>query len=1107
MSKIGPYEQIQQLDAAGHVFTACKGAGASPQFVLKFQEDPKAAAALRSSAELQRIVSRKLPNWATVHEIGAIGTEGVFVVYDLYPASVKQIVDAKVSLTPQQLARISDQVAHAVAELSAQYGRAHGAINSSNVMLTDRDLSHASALLSDPAAQDSPAAGDTNADRRALGRLIFEMVTGLVYQDYFWPLRSSRKWDVLGADGAVWLEWTNRLLAPTGSPQACSLEKFRAEVEAKYRAAPMRKSKSPMKAVAVVLVLAFLAAGGGYWYFKIRPQLAIQAPSPTTQVSAPPTTKPVVVVAPPKPVMPSPAPTAPGPPPNPASIVQQQQELLAAQQAAQGNLDTEIINFAALADDMHTLAPDLYDFAADVQTARNVSLSPGDTVAEIQQYGQEALSNVRDIRRIAIHQALANARKFTFKHAAITQAFAGFAATQQNTEDALRPMAAEIGALKQLDQAWSDDMPLPPDEKLTPAQAQSIAGVYSSLFNPRAEAAVKAVVKNPSAATGAIQNFVDQQNKLRQNAAIVARQFEAVGDANQELNSNVYPPSESTWDALQKELVAAGPTPAGWPDANLADAIKQVNQVLAALRCNTIDQLQTYAAAGGPPPLMLALCAKFPALHGDADQDASVFESLKANTRTIPPGIVHQLGDLWVSRITAETDPAKAAHLLDLANTIGLSPSPRELATDYYNSRLSDLKSHVTAQQSADEEKQAIQKFIDQTKPTADPSWPLADAEKQTAGMSDASLAAALNPPPPTRLSSEFQLAADGSGDYLYVPTFDPGHPMRFKRLHNKINGTTFYLCTTEATVGWFIGMFNDPHRQIVLRHLLDFTVPQKLCGPSAWRNNFIRSGIEINRDRSWLAFSNHNWDADDSLYVPSGDGPSSLTPMQYVSPLASMYAAWLVGCRLPTVDEWQSAYESNLRDGDDNCSGGNWSKLRASINGLTPPDISSQTCHKFRSELGIETPDGQPILSAGSARSDPSDVLWFRGVPSASSTFHDLRGNVAEWVLTAAQDQPPPRLDSDEPITVADESGSHAVTNQDDAALSTFYSHCQRIGLTSISGRDDDPEKPAAPADTSENRHHQYFDVGFRLAMNDPATPAVPNLVLIVQRLQPVAP
>src|SRR5580658_10506302 len=164
MRKLGPYEQVQQLDTAGTTWLARKGTSGEPQFVIKFEPGGPPAVALRTGAELQKVVARKLPNWAPIQEIGSVGPEGVYVVTERYATTARKLVDQKTFVAPQDLARIAEQVAHAAGELAAQYGRAHGDIKASNVLLTSADPAAASALLTDPAAQESPSAKDPDAD-------------------------------------------------------------------------------------------------------------------------------------------------------------------------------------------------------------------------------------------------------------------------------------------------------------------------------------------------------------------------------------------------------------------------------------------------------------------------------------------------------------------------------------------------------------------------------------------------------------------------------------------------------------------------------------------------------------------------------------------------------------------------------------------------------------------------------------------------------------------------------------------------------------------------------------------------------------------------------
>ena len=68
-----------------------------------------------------------------------------------------------------------------------------------------------------------------------------------------------------------------------------------------------------------------------------------------------------------------------------------------------------------------------------------------------------------------------------------------------------------------------------------------------------------------------------------------------------------------------------GAVPAGWPDAKVADLAKQAGDVAATLRATDAAQLLSHLSqSNAAPALVAAVCSKFPAIHGDADQDAQI---------------------------------------------------------------------------------------------------------------------------------------------------------------------------------------------------------------------------------------------------------------------------------------------------------------------------------------------------------------------------------------------------------------------------------------------------------------------------------------------------
>jgi formylglycine-generating enzyme required for sulfatase activity len=980
MSDFAPYEPVKKIDHAGRVWTARKGHGAPIKFVIKLTPAP--GDDLRTAAKLQKsMADADRPGWAVIHQVDVTSKGGAYYVTDLYPNTAQRLFEKHQHTSSEVLAKWTDEIAHALLLTSSLQGRGHGNLKLGNVLLTDADPSRASAVLCDPLPPSAAASADAVADRRGLGRVIFELVTELQYQDYFWPLRHQKKWDELRPHTDKWLDLCSRLLAPAGEASACSLEQFREEVSALR---PIRHH-APRKSVAVGVALALIlgAAGIGAWFYTQGHHSApsnpiAQAPSPAlSQSPAPAPAPPPVQPAPPPQPPPAPAPVVVTPPPTPPPT----------------------------------------------------ALPPGSDLAEIAREHQQAV----DAQMATVVTA-----KFAIAPIddAAAQAFA--ALPKPYTDDGVRKATRIVSDLRQLKSLWPTDPPVP----------DSIIRVFHGKVARASRAPIQAILTDPTNADPQIENFGNQVNQLSQGAQTVAEQFQLAAAANAQLQSTLYPPDASAWEQFNARL-AKNAAPPGWPDSGIAQASGEVSRVSAALATTDAAQLRQDTAADAPPALLLAVSSRLPC--GDAESDSAIFLAVKDR---VAPSIV------------------------------------QDLTLKLFNARLASLKARFNQPIAFDAQKTAAGEFLDQTLPLATTESIKRIRDAVSAKLAEAP-AATVKPPP------GFQM---DSNDLLYVPSFDADHPMRFARLVNKRTGRTFYICTTEATVGWFIGVVSDQLRTGLAKRLLDTTIPARMAGPSTWRVNLVlRNWIELNHDRTWLTYVNHRWDADESKYAPAGNGPSSLSPMQYVSPLAAMYAAWMIGCRLPTVDEWQSAYESSRRDDDDNCSGANWLNLRQSIDALIPDAASGGTLRRFKSELGIgDEPFAGPVVDQN------RDVLWFRDVAPGASKIRDLHGNVAEWVLTGA---PAPRFDGDDPLTVIDETGDHVIAGQDDPALAAFYKHCARIGLNSTSSKADDPEKPSVPVDPPGlNHHHQYWNVGFRLALDDPSA-AGPDLATVVGQLKPITP
>ena len=73
---------------------------------------------------------------------------------------------------------------------------------------------------------------------------------------------------------------------------------------------------------------------------------------------------------------------------------------------------------------------------------------------------------------------------------------------------------------------------------------------------------------------------------------------------------------------------------------------------------------------GSTPALMMAIAQRWPALHGDPDVDADIYQNLKPHLPSVPPALTAAAEDLWTTRLVSEGDPLSADHLLGLAQSM-----------------------------------------------------------------------------------------------------------------------------------------------------------------------------------------------------------------------------------------------------------------------------------------------------------------------------------------------------------------------------------------------------------------------------------------------------
>ena len=175
-----------------------------------------------------------------------------------------------------------------------------------------------------------------------------------------------------------------------------------------------------------------------------------------------------------------------------------------------------------------------------------------------------------------------------------------------------------------------------------------------------------------------------------------------------------------------------------------------------------------------------------------------------------------------------------------------------------------------------------------------------------------------------------------------------------------------------------------------------------------------------IARAKAWLPFSPKPG-YDDYIKV-LGSVPDD-PPMHFVSPLAAKYVAGLIGCRLPTEKEWQEACTKDKRTADnfarpgDNLRDRDWlATVQASnstISALAVDNVKSSSTNEIKNLLYISF--AAPSNDSSNLVADNEQSLiypwndgspFFRSVDNNPDRFHDLVGNVAEYVTDESRTQ-----------------------------------------------------------------------------------------------------
>src|SRR6266850_4322311 len=277
MAIFGAYETTEELErtAFSVVFRATQAyAKTRSPFVIKTLDldatavDPQTLDAKNqqflSAVRTQQKISDRSGtcHWAPVHDLGTVRGRA-FYVTDCYPRTVAGMIKGRVKVSARALYSVIRGIIKGLQELNQLCRRPHGNLKTSNVLIADPDLDPTEVYLSDPCSDEQlPAENADAADMKALGRLIYQLVTHRAFPEVGgWPIQPSNDWQRLGRRGKDWLAFCNQLLDPL-TEKPMNLEGAAAAVK-KLGAPPILSGKHVMGAA-----IAACVAVGAFGIYK-----------------------------------------------------------------------------------------------------------------------------------------------------------------------------------------------------------------------------------------------------------------------------------------------------------------------------------------------------------------------------------------------------------------------------------------------------------------------------------------------------------------------------------------------------------------------------------------------------------------------------------------------------------------------------------------------------------------------------------------------------------------------------------------------------------------------------------------------------------------------
>ncbi len=301
------------------------------------------------------------------------------------------------------------------------------------------------------------------------------------------------------------------------------------------------------------------------------------------------------------------------------------------------------------------------------------------------------------------------------------------------------------------------------------------------------------------------------------------------------------------------------------------------------------------------------------------------------------------------------------------------------------------------------------------------------------------------------------------------------GDVMTFRRVDNagSERGVSAFMTTHEMPIGTVLGLFTtDGSRTVVRDPDASELFADAEEGPSSW----LQSGstMIVAERRGWVDLSQFE------QFANFKEDVTERSPAQSISRITAIFVADQLACRLPTADEWAAAVEGMTVDPNrpDNVRDLTWRRYFESIDrDFRQGKINKGTIDQISPVRGIDGKRISEDMRVPVAAGSDDGTLWFRETAPESTDFIDLRGNVAEWVMTnVPETRPNAPLDAQTRRVV----GSWIASEKVDLRV---------IGGSALS----DPTKLSHESRSLSDDFRfttGVADVGFRLVFEEPMSP-----------------